>query len=1769
MRNPINQFLKQKLIQEVMLIFGLLCLGFITPLCTQESHAELIQAEQFGLSCRMANLPMPFIANLGQTDERVRFYAKTFGGTVFITNNGEIVYSLPRFINPQSLQVAHVLGPSGLTSGSYEFPAQKEAEIDNLEPGGLALKEELVGGKVNKIEGEREAITKVSYFKGKHNPKWMSNIPTYNLLSFGEVYEGIELKLKAYGNNIEKLFVIKPGAKPRTIRVRLSGAKALKVNRKGELELETGLGTVKFTKPVAYQEKNGNRNYLEVAYAVKGDEYSFNVADYDRTEELVIDPLLASTFLGGNDNDLVTSMKVNSRGDVYVAGYTASSDFPWTADAYDPIFNGGREAFIAKFDSSLENLLSLTFLGSSGVFCISTASDSNIYVVGSTGSDFPTTPDAYDRTYNGDTDGFISKLDGNLANLLASTFLGGADHDEATSISIDASGNIFVAGYTGSSDFPVTPGAYDKTYNGDPRDVFVSKLDSNLQNLHASTFIGGAGVDVVPAISIHSNGNVYLVGGTESLDFPTTPDAYDRTYNGSRDVFVSILDSNLANLVASTFLGGSDYEYFSDDFIYQPSIDSNGNVYLVGGTESLDFPTTPGAYDRTHNGSGDAFVSILDSNLANFLASTFLGGTDFDVSTCTSLDFGGNIWVAGGTNSLDFPTTPGAYDRTHNGSGDAFVSILDSNLANLVVSTFLGGSDQDWALRIRIVTGGNIYLTGITVSSDFPSTASAYDPTFNGGSRDVFISLLDISVPGTCGYNLIPSNIDFDASGGSGSFSVDASDSSCFWTATSNNSWIHITSASSGTGNGAVNFSVDENTWLSERNGTITVEGQTFFVIQSGSMIPSETVNLPKTGQQTCYDMNGNVIDCTGTGQDGDIQAGVAWPEPRFTDNGDGTITDNLTGLMWLKNANCFGGMNWQSALDTIANFNHNPGNYNCEGYLANYTDWRLPNINELKSLENDGMAILSMWLEFTCGFLNVLEAPGTYWSSTTYAYRTSGAWTWFEDEIAEDKTSDNGVWPVRGTTTPPSLIWKTGQTTSYATGDDGDIQAGVAWPEPRFTDNGDGTITDNLTGLIWLKDGNCFGTMNWQSALDTVANFNYNPGNYNCNGYLANYTDWRLPNRKELHSLTDFSKYDLSLPQNNPFTNLQYPYWSSTTEAFYKYYAWAIGMYDGGIGGFSKSVDTWYHVLPVRGGVSVQKNTEIINYNISSGTYNPGDMVRADMTFKNNTSSQIKFKGILEVRSPTGDVYSSYQTEVTPPGGEDKFTAGDTIRITIPEDAALGWYEAKLELRDYDTDELYDETEWISNQFKIERGDPAEKWVNLLGTSSTDRGHSITADLNNNVYVTGYTKGDLDGNTNAGDTDIFIAKYNTHGTKQWTKLLGTSVDEKGYGIAVDSSGNVYVTGYTEGDLVGNTNAGDWDIFIAKYDTNGTKQWAKLLGTSGGDGGYGIVVDSSGNVYVTGHTKGDLDGNPNAGDRDIFIAKYDTNGTKQWTKLLGTSGNEKGYGIVVDSSGNVYITGYTTGDLHGNTNAGLYDIFVTKYDPSGTKQWTKLLGTSGNEKGEGIVVDSSGNVYVTGYTTGDLDGNTNAGNWDIFIAKYDTNGTKQWTKLLGTSSIDYGLGITADSSSNVYVTGYTKGDLDGNTNAGDRDIFIAKYDTNGTKQWTKLLGTLSNDYGFGITADSNSNVYVTGNTMGDLDGNPNAGLADIFVWKLKLDLENTAVKGDINGDRAVDLLDAVLALQLFCSLTPDGVNKDADVNGDGKIGLQDVIYILQKVSGLK
>ncbi len=613
---------------------------------------------------------------------------------------------------------------------------------------------------MERITGQEPAAVKVNYFKGNDKSKWKNNIHTYNMVSLGELYKGINLNLHAYGNNVEKLFVVEPGAEPKQILLSMEGAEGLSIDESGKMIVATALGQVAFTKPVAYQEIDGRKKYVDASYALTKfrnhksrieNGYRFTIGQYDPDYELIIDPLLASTFLGNTSTygGGISSIALDSSNNVYVTGSTASADFPTAGNPYDSTYSNNvmyvssRDVFVSKLDSNLSTLIASTFLGggkSQGSSAIVLDSSNNVYVVGGTSSaDFPTVGSPHDDSYNGNYDVFVSKLDSSLSTLVASTLLGGSWVEYGRAITLDSSNNVYVTGNTSSADFPTVGSPHGDSLNGNI-DVFVSKLDSSLSTLIASTFLGGEEREYGRAIALDSSNNVYVTGNTSSADFPTADSPYEGSYNWD-DVFVSKLSSGLSALIASTFLGGSRYD--SGRAI---ALDSNNNVYVTGFTDSADFPTAGIPYDDSYNWSRDVFVSKLNCSLSTLIASTFLGGGGNDEGYAIALDSSNNVYVTGETWLTDFPTSGSQYDDYFNGTRDVFVSKLLSNLNTLTASTFLGGTNADGGTAIALDSSNNVYVAGYTSSADFPTAGSPYDDSYNGpwAFSDVFVSKLEL-----------------------------------------------------------------------------------------------------------------------------------------------------------------------------------------------------------------------------------------------------------------------------------------------------------------------------------------------------------------------------------------------------------------------------------------------------------------------------------------------------------------------------------------------------------------------------------------------------------------------------------------------------------------------------------------------------------------------------------------------------------------------------------------------------------------------------------------------------------------------------------------------------------------------------------------------------------------------------------------------------------------------------------------------------------------
>ena len=575
-----------------------------------------------------------------------------------------------------------------------------------------------------------------NFFIGNDSGGWRTDVPNYEEVVYQNLYDGIDLVYHPVPSSVKYEFMVHPDADPEKIEMEYDGAGQLAIDESG-IVINTSLGSVRDSKPYAYQQGSVE---VECAFSMRSIvSYGFDCGNWDRSETLLIDPLLFSMFIGGTSSDVARDIAIDSSGDVFTVGMTYSTDFPVTAGAFDMVENGGLDVFVSKLNPTGSSLMYSTYIGGSNDdygYSIEVDSTGNAYIVGTTTSgDFPTTASAYDRTLDGG-DAFVAKLDAAGSGLVYSTFLGGSYNDGGASIAIDAVGNAFAVGSTNSSDFPTSPGAFDRSENGF-FDAFVTKLNALGTGLLYSTFLGGTESENGQEIDIDVLGNTFVFGHTYSSDFPTSTGAFNRIYEGNLDTFVTELDSTGSGIVYSTYLGGGDWD--NPDSL---AVDSFGCAYVVGATMSVDFPTTPGAFDRTLAGGQDAFVTKLNATGTGLVYSTFLGGSGTDSARDIALDSAANVYVTGGTGSGNFPITPGAFDSSLNGGFDAYVTKMNATGTGLVYSTFLGGSGDDSGRSIAVDGSADIYVAGSTQSSDFPVTPGVIGSGY-GGNSDGFVTKMN------------------------------------------------------------------------------------------------------------------------------------------------------------------------------------------------------------------------------------------------------------------------------------------------------------------------------------------------------------------------------------------------------------------------------------------------------------------------------------------------------------------------------------------------------------------------------------------------------------------------------------------------------------------------------------------------------------------------------------------------------------------------------------------------------------------------------------------------------------------------------------------------------------------------------------------------------------------------------------------------------------------------------------------------------------------
>jgi Big-like domain-containing protein/IPT/TIG domain-containing protein/beta-propeller repeat-containing protein len=713
-----------------------------TP-ASEGTQAGAATASKARLAESYGRLPLSFEAYQGQAAKNVQFVARGQGYGLYLTGEAAVLTlrrpgggftarELPRgrtFGHSREIlrAISRIKGtPASRFGERPATPAEanpNDAAANDATPTDM-VQMRLAGALAGvKPVGVEMLPGTANYILGKDASKWRTGVPTYARVRYAGVYPGVDLVYYGDQRQLEYDFVVAPGASPKPIQLRFDGAKSVKLDGAGNLVIAAANGKMAFQKPVVYQMEGGQRRPVEGSFRLlTHNRAGFALGPFDRSKPLIIDPVLSySTYLGGTDWDYSAAIAVDAAGNAYVTGFTVSLDFPVTAGG-DQLTNSASSAnsestaFITKLNASGTALVYSTYLGGSG--------------------------SAGNSVQNG----------------------GNGEGDNGNSIAVDAEGNAYVTGWTYSSDFPLTAGAYQSTNFASANLAatgFVSELNANGTSLLYSTYLGGSILDYPTTLTLDSQNNVYVAGFTFSGNFPTTKDAYQTNNNsfangnGGWNTFVSKLkttESGSASLVYSTYLGGTEETdsniAFSGQGYYAAvglAVDTLGDAYVATFANSNDFPLTSGAYQKSNlaysAGGTNITVSKLNPTGTGLVYSTYLGGsatvagnlTPGDYSTGLVIDSSGDAYVTGFTFSSDFPTTKGAFQTTNfsaeNSDYTAFVSKLNPGGTALVYSTYLGGSGGDVAYALAIDGSDDVYLTGATGSSDFPVTKGAYQTT--------------------------------------------------------------------------------------------------------------------------------------------------------------------------------------------------------------------------------------------------------------------------------------------------------------------------------------------------------------------------------------------------------------------------------------------------------------------------------------------------------------------------------------------------------------------------------------------------------------------------------------------------------------------------------------------------------------------------------------------------------------------------------------------------------------------------------------------------------------------------------------------------------------------------------------------------------------------------------------------------------------------------------------------------------------------------------
>jgi hypothetical protein len=682
----------------------------------------------------MGELPLYFIKNEGQADPRVNFYLQAPGTSVYFT--------------PQGMTMALSSTVGGEKSAS-SGPASKDGPTSRW-----VVRQEFVGANPNAtIRGSEAAPAIVSYFKGSPE-QWKTGIPTYSSVSYKDLWPGIDLTYEGTGGRLKYTFSVHPGADPADIRLAYRGAKSVRLNPTGQLEVDTPLGGLKDDRPLAWQQSAQGTQQVSALYEMQGETaYGFDVGDYDRTKTLIIDPLIIyAGYIGGSATEGGHDIAVDGSGYAYVTGFTLSpeSSFP-DQTGPDVSYNGDSldsDAFVAKVNQTGTALIYAGYIGGEEFdtgFGIAVDGSGAAYITGLTKSDATTFPEigGPDSTYNGGGDAFVVKVNASGTGLTYAGYIGGSSFERGDDIAVDSAGAAYVAGFT-ESDATTFPeiGGPDSTYNGGG-DAFVAKVNASGTGLTYAGYIGGTGHDRGTGIAVDSSWAPYIAGVTLSTatSFPekTGPDL---SFNGGEvDGFVAKLAPAGTSVTYAGYIGGA-----GRDYAFDIALDTSRAAYVVGETASASatFPEKGGP-DVTYNGGeADGFVAKVKPDGTGLTYAGYIGGNGNDRANGVAVDAARSAYVSGYTESTEttFPDKSGP-DLTYGGNGDHFVAKVAISGGSLVYAGYIGGSGSethDDHGGIAVDNAGAAYVVGSTNStqSTFPDK---FGPDLShNGAQDAYVA---------------------------------------------------------------------------------------------------------------------------------------------------------------------------------------------------------------------------------------------------------------------------------------------------------------------------------------------------------------------------------------------------------------------------------------------------------------------------------------------------------------------------------------------------------------------------------------------------------------------------------------------------------------------------------------------------------------------------------------------------------------------------------------------------------------------------------------------------------------------------------------------------------------------------------------------------------------------------------------------------------------------------------------------------------------------